>query len=475
MAYSHNRSVAKILSVAGLAVSFYLLAEFSSRIISNPQLYLPLMPAVVSGFNIPILFAYLGFGLFGGIATGVTSILVVLWFDARTGMSGYSLFTFTFLVTIFMGFWHGSVKNKITSSFNIEFEKLNEKMNIVSNEIELKKHGIMSLEEKLKRYYTLKEAIETVSTNLSLDYITRLLVEQALNTLGKAGRVLLFLVDTEKQDLMLSASHGDVRIMTKTGDIFDHWVLKHRQSLIVEDIDKDFRFPSDDAKELGRFFSSLIATPLVSEDKIIGILRMDSLEECRYTQDDLRLLDIIAHLGAVAIANAFLYSKTEELAIKDSVTGLFVRRYFFERFREELQRAAIRKETLSLLVLDIDHFKNYNDKYGHAAGDLVLRYLSKLVNGMVREGDIVARYGGEEIVVLLNGRSKKETIVQADEIRRAIKSKPLTLRRHVANITVSIGLASYPDDGVLEEDLVRLADKRLYKAKKDGRNRVCSA
>ncbi|MCX5686089.1 MAG: sensor domain-containing diguanylate cyclase, partial [Candidatus Omnitrophica bacterium] len=256
---------------------------------------------------------------------------------------------------------------------------------------------------------------------------------------------------------------------------FDHWVLKNRKSLIVEDVTMDFRFSTGDIEASNDTFRSLIETPLVVEDKVIGILRMDSLEALRYSQDDLRLLDIIANLSAVTIQNARLYSRTEELSRKDGVTGLVVRRYFLERFEEEVERAAINKGMLSVLILDIDHFKNYNDKYGHAAGDLVLRHLAKTLGSLIREGDIAARYGGEEMVLVLCGRNKKEAQTAAEEIRKAVKDRPLVLRRHTANITVSIGLATYPEDAMREEDLIKIADKRLYKAKDGGRDRVCSA
>ena len=185
-------------------------------------------------------------------------------------------------------------------------------------------------------------------------------------------------------------------------------------------------------------------------------------------------MDIIGHLGAVAIQNALLYSRTQELAIKDGLTGLVVRRYFLERFLQEIKRAARNNRTLSLLIFDIDYFKAYNDRYGHTAGDLVLKHLARTITSMMREGDIVGRYGGEEIVALLYGRDKTEAESEAEEIRKVIRNKPLTLRRHAANITVSIGLSSYPEDAVLEEELIKVADERLYKAKARGRDRVCS-
>jgi diguanylate cyclase (GGDEF)-like protein len=218
----------------------------------------------------------------------------------------------------------------------------------------------------------------------------------------------------------------------------------------------------------------LIASPLVSQDKVIGILRMDSPQEFAYTQDDLRLLTIISDLAAVAIQNAYLYSRTQELARRDDLTGLVVRRYFMERFREEIKRAAAKRQAFSLLILDIDHFKDYNDKYGHMAGDLVLKHMARILTSAVQEGDIVGRYGGEELIVLLVGRDKAEAIKEAQRLRNTIKERPFTLRRSQTKLTVSAGLSSYPKDAVTEEDLIRIADDRLYKAKTTGRDKVCS-
>jgi diguanylate cyclase (GGDEF)-like protein len=302
----------------------------------------------------------------------------------------------------------------------------------------------------------------------------RLIMDKVSQTIGKSGRMLLFLVDTEKQELMLSASRGGIRVAAKKGDLFDRWVLKNRRSLIVEDITTDFRFSTDNHGELKKIFKSLIATPLVSGDKVIGVLRMDNAREFMYTQDDLRLLDIIADLSAVAIENASLYATTQELAIKDSLTNLAVRRYFLERLQAEVKRTSIKKGQLSLLMLDIDRFKEYNDQFGHAAGDIVLKHMAKTISSMTKEGDITARYGGEELVIMLCGRNKKEALLEAEEIRKAVKSHPITLRRHEANVTVSIGVASYPEDSSGVDSLIKIADERLYKAKAGGRDKVCS-
>jgi diguanylate cyclase (GGDEF)-like protein len=242
----------------------------------------------------------------------------------------------------------------------------------------------------------------------------------------------------------------------------------------VEDVAGDFRFSADEIASSREVFRSLIETPLISENKIIGVLRMDNARELVYTQDDLRLLDIIANLGAVAIQNAFLYSRTQELATRDGLTGLVVRRYFMERFREEIKRSEINGSPLSLVLLDIDHFKDYNDRYGHAAGDIVLKHLAKTISSAARDSGIVVRYGGEEIAVLMCGKGKKEAVTESEKIRKAVINNPLTFRRRDAKITVSIGLASYPDEAMTEEELIKVADSRLYKAKAEGRDRVVS-
>lgn len=364
--------------------------------------------------------------------------------------------------------------DQAASSRNLRLERLGEDINILSHEEIEKKEAITALEKRLERYSTLEGVVESLSTLLSIDDITRHMIRKAKEIIGPEGRLLIFLVDTQRQALRLVTSAGEAPILTKTGDAFDRWILRNRKSLMIEDINKDFRFAASDVEEAKGIFRCLIAVPLLVEEKMMGLFRMDDVRENAYTQDDLRLLDIIANLGAVVIQNALLYSRTQDLAVKDGLTGLAIRRYFLERFQEEITRSAMRKGSLAILMLDIDNFKDYNDKYGHAVGDLVLKHLASTIGSKTKEGDIVARYGGEEIVVLLCGRNKKEAAAEAEQIRRLVKNEPLTLRRHTANITVSIGLASYPEDAAHGEELLKIADERLYKAKAAGRDKVCS-
>ncbi len=458
---SRDRMIIGNVSVATLFI-------FTYFIFSSTDSYLPLL-----SLNIAIFLAWLAFGIFGGSAVSLFCIAATLIFELKTGVIGYSLIAISFLASTVAGYFCTEKFSNLRNSFALKLEKSEEALILSGNAIAEKKMGLSSSAEKLKRYSTLKEAIETFSGSLSLDEVCRLIIEKSQTTLGKPGRILLFLVDTEKQELMLSASHGFSRVKAKRGDMLDHWVLRHRKSLIIEDVLKDFRFPPQEEESSDEMFRSMISAPLMSEDKVIGILRIDSSVEAAYTQDDLRLLNILSDLGALAIQNSHLYSKAEELAIKDSLTGLAVRRHFTDRLKEEIKRSAIKGTKLAVLMLDIDRFKDYNDRYGHLSGDLVLKHLASILSRSAREGDIIARYGGEEFVILMLGRSRADALAAAEEIRKVIKNSPLKLRRQDANITVSIGVSSYPEDAGLEEEIVRIADDRLYKAKAGGRDKVC--
>ena len=218
----------------------------------------------------------------------------------------------------------------------------------------------------------------------------------------------------------------------------------------------------------------MIIAPLIHERKVIGTLRIHSSKAEVFTNDDLRLLDTIAVVASSAISNAMLFEQTEQLAIKDSLTGLYVRRYFFDRLKDEHRRALLTHRPLSVLMCDLDHFKECNDRFGHAAGDLMLIQFSQILKQSVAHG-IVARYGGEEFSVLLPETSKKDAAELADQVRLAVEKNPFMIRRERIAMTVSIGVANLPDDTLDLESLIQKADQALYQAKRMGRNRVCSS
>jgi len=361
----------------------------------------------------------------------------------------------------------------------VEIESTQEQINNLNYKINQSKELKPRLSLRLTRYKQLRSIAEKINSELTSDYVINTLADVAFSMItDRKGIVCLYLIDPSEHKLQLATTRKpdeSLVIKEKEGDIFDYWVVKHAQPLFIEDISKDFRF---DIERLGlqetRKISSLIAAPLASEEKILGVLRLESTTPNCYTQDDLVFLSTLSDLGAIAIENAQLYARTKELALRDSLTSLYTRTYFMERLNEELQRTIRSGSSLSLLMLDIDHFKNYNDTYGHIAGDIILKTLGLiLVDFFEKKNGIAARYGGEEFVVLLPDIKMKEALDLAEELRLTIANRKVILRRKETAVTVSIGVSTFSKDILDGQALIAKADSALYEAKQKGRNRVC--
>jgi len=426
--------------------------------------------------NICTIFVWIGWGKVCGLVASVFSAVFIYFFF----VSHYPGFALPYLLptlgSIFVGHKFADMFFTLRQKYVMKIEKTDEEINLLKNKISTDRGELSHLDGRLSRFSYLNSIIEKFSSSLSKEEVIKIIVENAYRTIGKSDRILLFLVDPIKQELKLTHSKkvNEVPyIKLKNGDIFDRWILKKRQPLLVKDINTDFRF-SLEGEKIDKGFNSIIATPLTTEDKVFGVLRLDSRKKSFYTQDDLRLLDVISDLASVALQNAILYERVSDLAITDGLTSLYVQKFFKERLSNETVRSLKSGKSFSLALIDIDDFKEYNDKYGHTAGDLVLRRLSEIFRESLRAGDIAARYGGEEFALILLGRDKKSAVSVSESLRKKIENTSLVLRRQKTAVTVSIGIASCPDDSTLSEDLIRDADKRLYAAKEKGKNRVCA-
>jgi len=249
------------------------------------------------------------------------------------------------------------------------------------------------------------------------------------------------------------------------------------QPLLIDDAKNDYRFDVDKIKaEETRPIRSLLGVSLCVGNKALGIFRIDSPRVNHFRTEDLRFLMTIGDLGAVAIENAQLYEKVEQLAVKDGLTNLYLRRYLYERMPGEISRQLRTKKQLGFLMIDIDHFKQYNDRFGHVAGDIVLRTVGELLAELFSEpGHLVCRYGGEEFCVLLPDCSQKKAVELAEIIREKIEQQTVILRREKTHITISVGVAVFPQDAKSKEELINKADQALYRAKKKGRNCVVAS
>ncbi|MBI3575124.1 MAG: diguanylate cyclase, partial [Gammaproteobacteria bacterium] len=218
---------------------------------------------------------------------------------------------------------------------------------------------------------------------------------------------------------------------------------------------------------------SFICLPLTSHANRLGVIYFYRADRDMFTPDEIELLTTCAHLAAEAIENARLYGQTKEQARTDALTGLYNRREFELRLAEEHRRAARYAKPYALMMLDIDHFKQINDTYGHPAGDAVLKTLADILRKQLRDVDVAARYGGEEFVVVfpeIGGGAAKPV---AERVRRAVAATPFRLPdgREIG-VTVSIGVSCYPNCAGTPQEVVDRADQALYVAKEAGRNRV---
>ena len=365
-----------------------------------------------------------------------------------------------------------SLRNRMTR-MELAMERLEMEEHLLATEEQEEEKRLPALKRKLERYASLSHLTNLLSSSLVFKEVTQFSVQKAHEVIGKSGGSLLLLVD-ETGELSLESSYFEKDFpgtKLKKGDLFDQWVLKHRRPLLVRDIQKDFRFDKDRLEK--RDLGSLIATPLMTGERITGVLRLESSQMEGYTSDDLRLLSIVGDLVASSVENARLAQRTEELARIDELTGLYVHRYFQERLQEEFSRSQRTRSRFSLLMADIDHFKTYNDRYGHIAGDLVLKQVARILKEGGMAGDTLCRYGGEEFCLILPQRTKAEALVLAEELRQSVEAQAFVLRRETTHVTLSFGVATFPEDGLVKDELLKQVDDYLYRAKREGRNRVC--
>lgn len=220
----------------------------------------------------------------------------------------------------------------------------------------------------------------------------------------------------------------------------------------------------------------LVLIPLKAKDKINGIIVADNfITRDPISKDDLHMLTMLANQAGLAIENSQLYEKTVMLAQMDSLTELWNHGYFQFLLQTEMEKTKAAKTPLSLIMLDIDYFKIYNDTLGHQAGDKILTELASLLKDQSRKMDFVCRYGGEEFAVILPQTDKQEAFLIAERLRVDIEKHAFTHEDifPTKKLTVSLGISSFPEDGLSPAELILASDKALYQAKNKGRNNTC--
>jgi diguanylate cyclase (GGDEF)-like protein len=253
-------------------------------------------------------------------------------------------------------------------------------------------------------------------------------------------------------------------------------VAETGEPMLVHDVEKDQRTAMANRP---RFKSkSLLCVPLKIKERTIGVLNLsDKKSLAPFSHADLQLVTSFASLASLMIERALVLEESirfEQLSVTDSLTGLYNRRFLKSRLEEELNRSVRQGLDLTVLFIDLDYFKSYNDVCGHIAGDEALKKTAEIIRKSLREMDIVARYGGEEFCAVLPDTAKEEAVAVAERIRAEIETEEFSgqHRLPMKKLTASVGIASFPGDGRTFTALVHASDVALYQAKAEGRNRV---
>ena len=258
---------------------------------------------------------------------------------------------------------------------------------------------------------------------------------------------------------------------------FTRYVLEKCKVVYLPDShNSTSEFPqSNMVKAPGHNERSILGIPLILGNEKIGVLSLWAGRPNAYSDDQIRLVETIAHQASISISNAQMFEKIQSMAILDTLTGVYNRRYFYEYAENEINRSQRYDNQMSLIMLDIDHFKLVNDRFGHLVGDQTLKMIVDTCLGVLRKSDVMCRFGGEEFIVLLPETSQQDAVFAAQRICQTIAQQSLPTNGDLGPVvvTVSIGVTQLKTKTETLQDLIDEADHALYHAKQTGRNRVC--
>lgn len=344
---------------------------------------------------------------------------------------------------------------------------------------------IFELLEVITKDYQLYHALYNATVSLlskeKQHEVLNAIMNEALKVLNcPAGSIALYDPKTRSFSLVTSAGLSKnilamQRWKPRKGGLTYAIIESNLQPFVVEDTERtDFDLNPLIKKEKIRFIA---ASKLMAQDDLLGILYIDDFKPRKMSDYEKKSLELFAQIAGLALEKFKLIEANREMALTDSLTGLNNHRYFHERITQEMSRAKRFRKNLSLLVIDVDNFKKYNDANGHLAGDDALKRISTIIKENIRVADVAARYGGEEFMVILPETSKEQAMMVAERIRSAIEKESFIGEESIPgrNLTVSIGVATFPEDSETKDELIKKADEAMYTAKLRGKNCVvCS-
>lgn len=323
---------------------------------------------------------------------------------------------------------------------------------------------VQSLSASMRTQFAVRSFSEMLTSQLEIESLAQEALRQFFDHAGAAGGLILYEAAGELRvaaslglrDPESVATSGHVEAAVRSGE---RQVITIPDDVLVEGVLADFR-PGE-----------VLVCPVTYKSVPLGVVVLATA--ATFGAQQCALIDLFLQGLGLALNNAIAHDRLQNLAALDPLTGLYNRRFGLGRLHEEFGRAVRVTGPLGVLMLDIDHFKAVNDTYGHLVGDRVLKSISAIVRSSLREGDVLLRYGGEELLAVMPAASSEDLRQMGERLRRAVEDSAVADGDKTVRVTISAGGAAYPNLNVEhEEGLIRLADEALYRAKESGRNRV---
>lgn len=348
------------------------------------------------------------------------------------------------------------------------------------------------LDEKIQNYHNEIESIATLyeiskKMGASLDLQSMIeTISEGINRTLHLDDFVIFTYDGESKKFAMETKYNIsdeiVETLLKILD-YNKWMYVERNPIYIRDRNSDYRFLHEaQGREFGKrrtmprtdlsALRSILSIPLVIKNEILGIIISIDEKPDAFSEEILTNGTILANQVAIGFHKAELYEKIQEMSRVDGLTKLYLPRVFYEKLNDEFLRSKRYNTPFSLLMIDLDFFKKYNDTYGHPAGDEILRHFASLIRDNVYDTDVVSRYGGEEFAIIMPMTKSRDSGEKAERIRALIENYPFYAGKDKIKITASIGVSSYPQDTKSLKNLVKYADEALYWVKRHNRNKV---